>query len=142
MRDEYAGAFKMRFVGWGADGKLIKFAPGNYKKNEIRVLPYHYCKKTWWELAEKLPAKARLRVPPGESVFEPDSNFEEFLEVEDEAEELPDQEDAATLAPQISSGVLTKRELIIYIESAGGEAKMSMTKAELQALALNLGYPS
>jgi len=150
VTDEYAGTFKMRFVGWDREGKLLRGAPGNYKNGDIVSLRWHNSKHAWWEIAEKIPTKATLQVPPGESVYEPDSNFVEFIDVEEDEEEphpLDEEEDEPTIkyaniGPQISSGSLTKRELISYIESAGGEGKMSMSKEELQGLALSLGYPS
>lgn len=50
MRPKY----KMRFVGYDANGELKPTAPA-YKQHEIRELPLEYAQNFWWELVDAVP---------------------------------------------------------------------------------------
>ena len=135
---------KAKFIGW-KDGRLIKGAPGGIPPGTIWTMSYHAAVSyPWWEPLEKPP---QLEVPADEE----DSVFEDVL--------VPDEEEEEQLIPQIAKIIaedssmagladhvidvtppyipvsrdsMSKEDLVKRIKEKGGQANMSMRKADLQ----------
>lgn len=63
------GLFKMKFVG-KPDGKLMKWAPGNYIHGEVYMQPYRMSRFAFWELLEETPELIAPETTEMDDVFE------------------------------------------------------------------------
>jgi len=160
--------YKMRFVGYDANGELKPTAPA-YKKGEIRMLPLEYAQDSWWELVDAIPD---LVIP--EALYE-DSVFIEEVFAPSEIEETETTEasevftrhtgelgDALTVKVDFDEAAvdevqhdevgvilydqMTVKSLKLFIEQRGGEVDASWRKADLireaQRLEESLRTPS
>ena len=137
---------KAKFVGW-KDGKLIRQAPGGVPQGTIWTIPYQEAVVyPWWEPMEHPP---HLKVPDAD---EEDSVYEDIM--------LPEDEDEAVVIPPalseivaedvtmrgledhiidatppympVGRGSMSKEDLVRRIKEKGGQANMSMRKADLE----------
>ena len=94
--------YKMRFVGYDANGELKPTAPA-YKKHEVRELPLEYAQDFWWELVDAVPD---LVIP--EPRYEDSVFIEEvFVPHDDEAPTPPPEDKPLSLkefAPAVKNG--------------------------------------
>lgn len=118
--------YKMRFVGYDANGELKPTAP-TYKRNEIRELPLEYAENPWWELIDAIPD---LVIP--EKRYE-DSVFveETFVPSEDKEKLILPIEVTPEDADVINYDGMTVKSLKLFIEMRGGEVDPKWLKVDL-----------
>ena len=119
--------YRMRFVGYDANGELKPTAPGTFKKNEIRELPLEYAQNFWWELVDAIPD---LVIP--EKRYE-DSVFveETFVPPENQEKLIRPIEVTPEDADKIMYDQMTVKSLKLFIEQRGGEVDPKWKKADL-----------
>lgn len=124
--------YKMRFVGYDANGELKPTAPA-FKKDEIRMLPLEYAQDMWWELIDAIPdlviPEAKFEGSVFSGIFVPPEGQEKLV--------LPITADLEEVGV-ILYDEMTVKSLRLFIASRGGEVESEWRKPKLVEVAREL----